>query len=289
MPRIIPPTEWSKDHWATIAYAFTCLGAGGRLSLERLRTDGDRYPTRLHHGGTAELRREPGHSDLDCLVDAEAAGVLVNVGTGLFPVVRFTDEGLKLGQWLCGAMDARTIRTIELTWVEAKAGSGTMFPGVDDGLPFPQFIGFAVREQLIAGLDLTSDEARRVCPNRPESRELCGCALHNRDDDGMKDWSRVRIPALCRNEPAEGSADPDFPVDMETFTALSMPHTDLAQKTAEADDAIVRTARAYWREHEHQNRSQRRVNNLKETLYSALRARDALDGEGSAPGVGDNA
>lgn len=119
--RLIRPLLWSRDHWTTIAYAFTCLAAGGRLDPARLRLDGDRHPTRIHG---KLLPFEPGHNDIDCLVDAEAAGVLVNVGTGLHPVVRFTEEGLKLGQWLCGAMDARTIRTAELGWETALSLSG---------------------------------------------------------------------------------------------------------------------------------------------------------------------
>lgn len=123
--RIIAPTEWGRDHWSTLAYAFTTLGTGGRLEHRRLRLDGDEYPTRLAGGGV-----EVGHTDIDCIADIEAAGVLRNVGTGANPVVVFTDEGLKLGAWLCRAMVARAIRTSNLTWAQAIEASNFAAAGV---------------------------------------------------------------------------------------------------------------------------------------------------------------
>jgi len=116
----IPPEEWSRDHWTIIAYAFCRLGQGGQLDRERMRTNpgAERYPTRTR-SGTVE-----GHDDLDCLADAESAGVLVNMGTGTHPAVRFTTPGLVLGQWLCGAMTSKTFKTAELTWEAAVSASG---------------------------------------------------------------------------------------------------------------------------------------------------------------------
>lgn len=114
-----PPTLWHRDHWSTLAYAFTCLGRGGVLDNRRLRLDGDTYPTKLRDGTTL-----PGHTDLDCLQDAEDVGILRNILSGFHPVVRFTPEGLKLGQWLCLQMELKSIRTADLTWDQALTGSG---------------------------------------------------------------------------------------------------------------------------------------------------------------------
>lgn len=121
--RIIPPAEWGRDHWSTLAYAFSCLGTGGALNIARMRSDGETYPTRLY-GETGGRGSEVGHTDLDCLTDMEAAGVLCNVGTGANPVVQFTPEGLKLGQWLNTEVTARRVRTAELRWDVALKASG---------------------------------------------------------------------------------------------------------------------------------------------------------------------
>lgn len=120
MKPTIPPDEFSRDHWTLLAYAFCRLGQGGQLEPERMRRNpgAERYPTRTR-SGTVE-----GHDDFDCIVDLEAAGVLVVTGSGLHPAVRFTTPGLVLGQWLCGAMTAKTIKTAELAWEAAVIASG---------------------------------------------------------------------------------------------------------------------------------------------------------------------
>lgn len=117
MPEPVDPEDWSYDHWRTLAYAFTCLGDGGRLNPLRLRLDGTKHPTRIKD------RFVTGHNDVDCLSDMERAGVLKNVGTGSNPVVQFTPEGLKLGQWLCRMMDAHSVKTRDLTWEAALSAS----------------------------------------------------------------------------------------------------------------------------------------------------------------------
>lgn len=65
-------TEWAKDHWSTFAYAETCcVDYKGLLNYERLRKDGDQYPTRLAEGLVIE-----GHDDLDCIRDLVSGGLL---------------------------------------------------------------------------------------------------------------------------------------------------------------------------------------------------------------------
>ena len=130
----IPPERWGRDHWTTIAYAFT--RAGRVMGREHLRITGapipgvptsvpiKEYPTRLQ--GDVELH---GHDDLDCLRDAEAAGILTNVGTGMHPRVTFTAPGLILGQWLVASMDSKAADLDTLTWGEALFYSGTTLGG----------------------------------------------------------------------------------------------------------------------------------------------------------------
>lgn len=92
--RPIKPFLWGSDHWTTFAYIETrCIDYGGVLNKEHMRTDVKRhlmlvgasrrrfgddfggskeYPTRLHGG--LEIKD---HDDWDCLLDMEAAGLLV--------------------------------------------------------------------------------------------------------------------------------------------------------------------------------------------------------------------
>lgn len=126
----VPPSEWGCDHWTVLAYAFTCLGtSGGRVALARLRLDGRVRPTQVRGG-----RVLPGHSDLDCLADAVAAGVLTSA---LRSTVHFTDQGLKLGQWLCRALFTRAVAPAELTWAQALAASGADFSSSAEPAPAP--------------------------------------------------------------------------------------------------------------------------------------------------------
>lgn len=149
----IPPERWGRDHWTTIAYAFTC--AGRIMDRQHLRIAGKaipgvpdkEYPTRLQGG--VDLY---GHDDLDCLSDAGAAGVLHNVGTGMHPCARFTPQGLILGQWLVGAMEAKAVKASTLTWAEALAGSGADLGAPPDDMP----------ETLIAVIDTATGDARKT-------------------------------------------------------------------------------------------------------------------------------
>jgi hypothetical protein len=100
-PDGIPVEAWSRDHNSTLLYAETrAVDHDGWLSPTDPHMRVSRlYPTRLHNG--VEIH---GHTDYDCLADAQAAGFLVydpdevpeaaatasRVGFGR---VRFTDDG----------------------------------------------------------------------------------------------------------------------------------------------------------------------------------------------------
>lgn len=85
-PHGIPVESWGRDHNSTLLYAETrAVDHGGKLA----ETDphmrmSRRYPTRLGNGVLVI-----GHTDYDCLTDAQAAGFL----TYEDGVVTFTDEG----------------------------------------------------------------------------------------------------------------------------------------------------------------------------------------------------
>lgn len=88
-PNGIPIESWGRDHNNTLIYAETlAVDHGGRLSVSDLhmRADGIRYQTRLNNGVTVQ-----GHSDYECLADAQAAGLLTWDDNE--QVVRFTDAG----------------------------------------------------------------------------------------------------------------------------------------------------------------------------------------------------
>lgn len=134
MPRIIPPQQFGRDHWAMLAYLFTRIAAGGTIDPRKVRMDGESYPTRVF-GVFGEVAQgsERGHSDIDCMVDLEHAGVLKNQGTYTNPRVRFTTEGLKLAEWLVSA-EGKTLRASELHWdtalerSDAVLGLGALTP-----------------------------------------------------------------------------------------------------------------------------------------------------------------
>lgn len=87
-PDGIPVEAWGKDHNSTLLYAETrAVDHNGKLSATdpHMRVS-RRYPTRLHNG--VEIH---GHTDYDCLTDAQAAGFLTyDEDEG---IIRFTDEG----------------------------------------------------------------------------------------------------------------------------------------------------------------------------------------------------
>jgi hypothetical protein len=87
-PNGIPVESWGRDHLSTLLYAETRAVDHGGVIFEtdpHMRVSRG-YPTRLHNGVTVE-----GHTDFDCLLDAQAAGML----TYTAETVKFTPKGWK--------------------------------------------------------------------------------------------------------------------------------------------------------------------------------------------------
>ena len=88
----IPEKEWGRDHDSTLLYLETrVVDHRGKLDMRHMRKDGNKHPTRLAEGVSLV-----GHTDLNCVDDFEAAGLLTNVGTGISPVIVMKDKG-----WEC--------------------------------------------------------------------------------------------------------------------------------------------------------------------------------------------
>lgn len=128
MSNHIPPRLWARDHYSTIAYAF--VRAGQSLNARHMRTDSERYPTRLKGGATPP----PGHDDYSCLEDAEAAGVVVNEGSSINPRYAFTPEGVKLAHWLKVQIDTPNngFSSMALEWTDALHLSGARLSPVPE-------------------------------------------------------------------------------------------------------------------------------------------------------------
>lgn len=85
-PNGVPVESWGRDHNSTLLYAETrAVDHRGELSeTDPYMRVSREYPTRLNNG--VEVA---GHTDYECLIDAEQAGFL----TYKDEVVRFTDDG----------------------------------------------------------------------------------------------------------------------------------------------------------------------------------------------------
>lgn len=85
-PNGIPVEGWGRDHNSTLLYAeVRAVDHGGKLDETDPHMRVSRlYPTRLHNG--VEVH---GHTDYDCLKDAEAAGFL-KYEDG---IIEFTEQG----------------------------------------------------------------------------------------------------------------------------------------------------------------------------------------------------
>jgi len=91
---------FGKDHWSTFLYVASCVtGRDGFLDTAKMRCDPGRHPqfsngsdliwpTRLFNG-----KEILDHDDWDCLEDLEAAELIVNIGTGLYPQFDLTVRG----------------------------------------------------------------------------------------------------------------------------------------------------------------------------------------------------
>jgi len=94
-------SRWGKDHWSLFAYLGTrVVDYQGTTNPQHMRGKFNNmwkpeYGSRLK--GYFE-NRDPeylldDHDDYDCLHDIEAAGFIKNNGSGINPLVSFTDEG----------------------------------------------------------------------------------------------------------------------------------------------------------------------------------------------------
>lgn len=102
--------QWGKDHWSTFAYIETLAVDNSGLAIpdaRRMRVihtlhpskendhDSSNYPTRLKGNGI-----QFNHDDYSCLEDAEAEGLLEDIGTGLNPIYKLTKKGMTIAQQL---------------------------------------------------------------------------------------------------------------------------------------------------------------------------------------------
>ena len=85
-PNGIPVESWGSDHLSTLLYAETrAVDHRGSIPFNDPRMRVSRaYPTRLNNG--VEVH---GHTDFDCLIDAQTAGLLTYENEK----VKFTDAG----------------------------------------------------------------------------------------------------------------------------------------------------------------------------------------------------
>lgn len=127
-----PLERWGKDHWSTFAYAHTrAVDHDGVLGEQHMRDRGP-YPTRLK-GYDSKGQCGPGshdpaneiqnHGDCDCLLDAQALGLLTVERAGKHPrsgrvmlghVVTFTEKGNVLaGKLMAHKADGGNFATFE--------------------------------------------------------------------------------------------------------------------------------------------------------------------------------
>ncbi len=106
IPDPIPPALWGSDHWSTFGYIETrIVDHEGVPSRGHMRCHRGIHAQFDHGGGGPPTRLATGsvdrpHDDWSCLDDAEAAGLVANVGTGTHRVYRLTDTGRKVAALL---------------------------------------------------------------------------------------------------------------------------------------------------------------------------------------------
>lgn len=103
----VPVEQWGKDHWSTFAYLeCRAVDHDGVINREHMRCDKDRHPglaNSANRYGGDNPRKYPtvlkgglelsDHDDWDCFEDLIAVGLVTWEGTGIAPVVKFTDKG----------------------------------------------------------------------------------------------------------------------------------------------------------------------------------------------------
>lgn len=97
---------FGRDHWSVLAYIETrIVDYGGVLNAKHMRCNGRLHPAFVHtmFGSECPTRLKDNvelfdHDDWCCADDLEAAGLVVNVGSGVSRLYRLT----KLGRAVCG-------------------------------------------------------------------------------------------------------------------------------------------------------------------------------------------
>jgi hypothetical protein len=101
----IPISQFGRDHWNTFAYLETrIVDHRGVIKLEHMRVDPVLHPHFAHEYSRmfspAPTRLASGevssHDDWSCLDDAEAEGLIQNVGSGMNRRYVFTDKGRQI-------------------------------------------------------------------------------------------------------------------------------------------------------------------------------------------------
>jgi len=105
---VIKRSQWAHDHARLMVYIETrAVDHGGELQNSHMRCNPKTHPvfTERHHRdfplscGTrylnemGHLDRMPDHDDWDCAEELGSEGLIINVGTGIRPVFKFTEEG----------------------------------------------------------------------------------------------------------------------------------------------------------------------------------------------------
>lgn len=119
---MIPIHKWGKDHWSLLGYlGIRWSEYNGTINKEHMRCNPNKhfgesiggniygqnnwkpeYGTRLlgfFEEESPERKRRlqlNDHDDYDCLDDLEKAGFVKNIGTGLNPMVKLTNIGIKI-------------------------------------------------------------------------------------------------------------------------------------------------------------------------------------------------
>lgn len=106
---IIKIDRWGQDHWSTLAYLETrIVDYDGVVERKHMRCDPALHPHFAHVGsymGAASPTRLADsemaqHDDWSCLDDAEAEGLIQNIGTGVHRRYTLTRNGQRVANSL---------------------------------------------------------------------------------------------------------------------------------------------------------------------------------------------
>lgn len=129
---VVPMDNWGKDHWSLLGYLdCRCTDNGGTICGAHLRHNPNKRPAVVGSDMSAisPLVRSEGvawkpeygtklaryfevsekyrpqhrlsdHDDIDCLEDLEEAGLIKNEGSGINPLIRFTEFGNRVANAL---------------------------------------------------------------------------------------------------------------------------------------------------------------------------------------------